>query len=197
LGRGQVVPSQDSSIQDGFFLSRRSLQPSIIAFSPFFIWGALTTFFPLYAISHGVTNPGLFFSTVAVVLILSRVFGGRVLDLYPRERIILFCITPYIIGMILLAFSKTLFMFILVAMIYAIGPAFLIPALMACALERGGSPGPTMGTFQALTDLGMGLGPVMMGIVIQSTSYPIMFLCLAFMGIINLIYFYFLVRKTG
>jgi len=68
---------------------------------------------------------------------------------------------------------------------------------MACALERGGSPGPTMGTFQALTDLGMGLGPVMMGIVIQSTSYSIMFLCLAFMGIINLIYFHFLVRKTG
>ena len=197
LGRGPVVPLQEPSTEDGFFLSRRSLQPSIIAFCPFFIWGALTTFFPLYAISHGVTNPGLFFSTVAVTLILSRVFGGKILDLYRRERIILFCITPYIIGMILLAFSKTLFMFILVAVIYGIGPAFLIPALMACALDRGGSPGPTMGTFNALTDLGMSLGPVMMGIVIQSTSYSIMFLWLAFMGLLNLTYFYFLVRKTG
>jgi predicted MFS family arabinose efflux permease len=87
-------------------------------------------------------------------------------------------------------------MFILVAAIYGIGPAFLIPALMAWALDRGGSPGPTMGTFHALTDLGLSLGPVMMGIVIQSTSYSFMFLCLAFMGILNLIYFFFLMRKT-
>jgi len=87
-------------------------------------------------------------------------------------------------------------MFIVVAVIYAIGPAFLIPTLVACALDRGGSPGPTMGTFHALTDLGMSLGPVTMGIVIQSTSYSIMFLCLAFTGLINLIYFYFLARKS-
>jgi len=195
LGRGQVVPSQESSIEDGFFLSRKALQPSIIGFSPFLTWGALTTFFPLYAINHGVTNPGLFFSVVAIVLILSRVFGGKIFDLYSRERIIMLCITPYIIAMVILAFSKTLPMFILVAVIYGIGPSFLMPALMAYALDRGGSPGPVMGTYHAITDLGMSLGAVIMGIVIQWTSYPIMFLCLAFAGIINLNYFYFFVRK--
>ncbi len=195
LGRRQVVPLQDSSIEDSFFLSRKALQPSIIGFSHFFIWGAITTFFPLYAISHGVTNPGLFFSAVAIMLILSRVFGGKILDLYSRERIIMVCITPYIIAMVILAFSKTLPMFILVAVIYGIGPAFLIPALMAYALDRGGSSGPVMGTFHAITDLGFGLGPVIMGLVIHWTSYPIMFLFLALMAIINLNYFYFFVRK--
>jgi MFS family permease len=195
LEKGQVAPSQESSIEDGFFLSRKALQPSIIGFSPFLIWGALTTFFPLYAINHGVTNPGLFFSVVAIVLIVSRVFGGKIFDLYSRERIIMLSITPYIIAMVILAFSKTLPMFILVAVIYGIGPSFLMPALMAYALDRGGSPGPVMGTFNAITDLGMSLGAVIMGIVIQWTSYPIMFLCLAFTGIINLNYFYFSVRK--
>ena len=195
LGRGQVVPSQESSIEDGFFLSRKALQPSIIGFSPFLTWGALTTFFPLYAINHGVTNPGLFFSVVAIVLIVSRVFGGKIFDLYSRERIIMLSMTPYIIAMVILAFSKTLPMFILVAVIYGIGPSFLMPALMAYALDRGGSPGPVMGTYHAITDLGMSLGAVIMGIVIQWTSYPIMFLCLAFAGIINLNYFYFFVRK--
>ena len=105
-------------------------------------------------------------------------------------------ITPYIISMVILAFSKTLPMFILVAVIYGIGPSFLMPTLMAYALDRGGSPGPAMGTYQAITDLGMSLGPVIMGIVIHSTSYPIMFLCLALTGIINLNYFYFFVNKT-
>jgi predicted MFS family arabinose efflux permease len=54
-----------------------------------------------------------------------------------------------------------------------------------------------MGTFTAISDLGLTTGPVIMGIIIQSTSYPIMFLCLAFVGLINLNYFYFFVRKKG
>ena len=88
-------------------------------------------------------------------------------------------------------------MFILVAAIYGIGPAFLIPALMAYALDRGGSSGPAMATFNGMADLGMSLGPMMMGLVIHSASYPIMFLCLAFTGIVDLNYFYFFVRKKG
>jgi len=197
LERRQVGPFQDSSINDGLFLSRKALPPSILGFFPFFNWGAITAFFPIYAIDHGVTNPGFFFSAVSIMLILGRVFGGRILDLYSRETIIMPCITPYIISMIILAFSKTLPMFILVAAIYGIGPTFLIPALMAHALDRGGSPGPAMATFHAMSDLGISLGPVIMGIVIHSTNYPIMFLCLALTGIINLSYFYFFVRKKG
>jgi hypothetical protein len=34
-----------------------------------------------------------------------------------------------------------------------------------------------------------------MGIILQLTNYKIMFLCLALIGIINLLYFYFAVRK--
>ena len=44
---------------------------------------------------------------------------------------------------------------------------------------------------------GMTLGPVTMGIVTQSTNYPIIFPCLALAGLINLNCFYFLVIKKG
>jgi MFS family permease len=195
LERRPVAPLQESSIGDGLLLSRGALPPSVIGFFPFFIWGAVTAFFPLYAINHGVTNPGFFFSATAIVLILSRSLGGKILDLHNRKKVILPCLMAYIVSMVILAFSNTLPMFILVAVIYGIGPAFLTPALLAYALDRGGAPGPTMGTFHTITDLGISLGPVMMGIVIDSTSYPIMFLCLAFMGFADLIYFYFFVRK--
>ncbi len=49
-------------------------------------------------------------------------------------------------------------MFILVAVIYGIGATFLIPALMAYALDRGGSPGPALGKFNAMADLAVSLG---------------------------------------
>jgi predicted MFS family arabinose efflux permease len=198
LGRRQVAPLEDSSIEDVFFLSRKALPPSIINSLSFFIWGALAAFFPLYAINHGVANPGLFFTAIAITLILGRGLGGKILDLYSRERIILPCLTTYIISMVILSFSKTLPMFILVAVIWGIGHAFLTPSLVVYALDRvGSSPGPVMGTFTAFTDLGIGLGPVIMGIIIHTASYPIMFLCLALTGLINLNYFYFFVRKKG
>ena len=125
LERRQVAPLQDSSVEDGFFLSREALPPSIINSFSLFIWGALTAFFPLYAINRGVANPGLFFTTIAIMLILGRALGGKIFDLYSKERIILPCLITYIISMVILAFSKTLPMFILVAVIWGIGQAFL------------------------------------------------------------------------
>jgi MFS family permease len=196
LPRRQIAPLPASTIEGSFLISRRALPPSIIGSFSLFIWGALTAFFPLYAVDQGVSNPGLFFTTMAIMLILGRALGGKLLDLYSRERIILPCLTTYIISMVILAFSKTLPMFILVAVIWGIGHAFLIPSLVVYALERvGSSPGPAMGTFTAITDLGVSLGPVTMGIVIHTAGYPIMFLCLALTGVINLSYFYFFVRK--
>ena len=120
------------------------------------------------------------------------------MDLYSRERVILPCLTTYIISMIILAFSKTLSMFILVAVIWGIGNAFLIPILVAYALDRAGSSrGPAMGTFTAVSDLGTGIGPVIMGIILQLGDYPILFFSLALTGLINFNYFYFFVRKKG
>ncbi len=198
LGRRQIVPSQDSSIEKDFFLDRKAIPSSIINALTLFMWGALAAFFPLYAINQGVTNPGLFFTTIAIMLLLGRVLGGKALDLYRKERIILLCLFTCILSMAILAFSKTLPLFILVAAIWGIGNAFLMPSLVPYTLDRAGSsPGPVMGTFTAISDLGLSLGPVIMGIVLHTTSYPIMFLCLALTGVVNVIYFYFFVGKKG
>jgi MFS family permease len=198
LERRKVTALKDSYTESGFFLSWEAVPPSIIAFFSFTAWGALTAFFPLYALNHGVANSGLFFTAIAVMVFLSRAFGGRILDLYSRDRVIPSLLTMPVISMIILAFSKTLSMFILVGVIWGIGSGLLTPAVMVYALDRAGSSkGPAVGTYTLLSDLGLGLGPVIMGIVIRLSSYPIMFLCLAMTGVINLIYFYFFMRKKG
>jgi MFS family permease len=198
LGKRQGVPLEDPRASDGFLLSRKALPSSISSFFFHLTWGALVAFFPIYAINHGVANPGVFFTAVALVLILGRALGGRVLDLYSRERVILPCIIACFISMAILAFSESLPMFILVAVIWGGGHAFLFPSLLVYATEGiGSSRGPAMGTFSGLSDLGMSLGPVIMGVIIHLTSYPTMFLCLALAGVINFNYFYFFVRKKG
>jgi MFS family permease len=194
LGKKAVEhpPTQGSS-----FLSRKAIPPSVLSFSPLFVWGAVGAFFPLYAISRGVANPGYFFTALAIMVILGRALGGRFLDLYHWDKVILPCLFSSIISMVILAYSGSLPMFLLVAIIWGSGNAFLVPVLATYALDRADSPGTAMGTFTAFSDLGVCLGPVIMGIVLHETSYPIMFLCLAFIGVLNLVYFYYFVRKKA
>ena len=169
-----------------------------VNFLIFIVWGALSTFFPLYALSHGVSNSGLFFTAVAAMFFLGRAFGGKILDVYSRDRIVPVLIGLSILSMALLAFSRNLTMFILVAMIWGIGNALLAPAVLTYVLDRTSpSTGPAMGMYLLISDLGLGLGPVIMGVIISLSNYSIMFLCLAFVGVINLAYFHFFVRRKG
>src|SRR4030043_138048 len=196
LEKIQGLPIVDKSSEKQPFLNLEALPPAVIAFLITITWGAVTAFFPLYALSKGVGNPGLFFAAFAITLIVVRGLGGKILDVYPREKVILPCLFNLIISMPILAFSSTLPMFILVAVIWGIGSGFLYPSLVAYTIDRAGSSrGPAMGTFTALTDLGAGMGAVMMGIILQLTNYTIMFLCLALTGIINFVYFYLAIRK--
>jgi MFS family permease len=196
LEKRQGDPFPDPSIRNQPFLSRDALPSSIMAFMVNIIWGAVTAFFPLYALDHGVSNPGLFFGALAITHVLGRTLGGKILDMYAREKIIMPCLIAYIISMSVLTFSTTLTMFITVAVIWGIGNAFLYPTLLAHALDRAGaSRGPAMGTFSAIADLGSGMGSVIMGIVLQFSDYQTMFLALVFTGLINLGYFHFFVKK--
>jgi MFS family permease len=190
------VPVENIPIQNQPFFSREVLPSAIMAFLLNVIWGALGAFFPLYALRHDVSNPGIFFAFVAITLILGRSLGGRILDMVEREKVIIPCIILVIISVVILTFSTTLPMFILVAVIFGTGWAFLYPSLVVYAVENSGSArGPAMGTFTALADLGAGIGPMIMGLILEWTNYPIMFMFLALIGTVNFLYFRYTIRK--
>ena len=198
LPKKSIQPPGNDPTQNRSFFDLETLRPAVMCCLINILWGALAAFFPLYAVSQGVANPGFFFGACALTLIVGRMVGGRVLDRYSRERVILPCLIALIASMTLLSLSKTLPLFILVAVIYGAGLAFFFPALVVYTVERAGAArGPAMGTFTAAGDLGVGLGAVIMGIVVRLTNYPIMFLCLAFVEVLNLGYFHYFMRDRN
>jgi MFS family permease len=197
LGRGERWSLKKSSGARTPFLCRKALRPAVSTFMASMIWGSLMAFFPLYAMKHGIGNPGLFFGTVAVFLITGRALGGRILDRYPREKVILPCLAVYIVAMTILLCSRTFPQFIVAGAVWGMGHAFLYPSLMAYTLDRSAPMrGPALGTFLALDDLGGGLGPMIMGVVLRLTNYSVMFAALIFVGLANFAYFYALARGT-
>ncbi len=179
----------------GLFFSRKAIPPSVLALMHNFCWAAVSAFLPVYAVSRGVSNPGLFFTAMAITMILGRLCG-RLLDVYSREKIIFCAISAFIGVMIALSFSSSLPMLVCVGLVWGACAGFLMPTLMTTAVERGGPPrGTAVGTYSALSDLGIALGPILMGGVLTFTTYPGMFRCLAIVEITNLTYFWFFVRR--
>jgi MFS family permease len=180
------------------FFEPRILAPAVVSFMVFFSWGGVVAFFPLYSLQCGVTNPGYFFSANAAMLVAVRIFGGKVLDIYSKERMIPILLAISIVGLVSLSFSSTLPMFILIGALWGVGGGFLAPVAMAYALEyAGSSDGTAVGTYQAFRDLGLALGPVATGIIVPLTGYRLAFLCLAFTCIVNLCYFQFYLKERG
>lgn len=195
-GQGVVKPDKSTPGSNRLFLDWKIVAPAVTGLLQNMVWGALGAFFPLYAIQCGITNPGLFFSAIAIMLIAGRSLGGRILDTCEKEKIILTFIFTGMVAMVILSFSKTLTMFILAGLLWGTGSSFLYPAFMMYAFEYAGSSGGTaIGTIRALMDLGLAIGPVIMGLIIPLTGYRVMFLCLALICLINLVYFQFYVRK--
>jgi len=196
LRKIQSVLVESESIRSQPFLNRDVLPSAIMAFLLNVIWGSLGAFFPLYALRHDVSNPGIFFAFIAMTLILGRSLGGRILDMVTREKVIIPCFIAIILSMVVLTFSTTLLMFILVAILFGVGWAFLYPSLVVYAVESSGpARGPAMGTFTALADLGAGIGPMVIGMILEWTNYPIMFFSLTLIGGVNLLYFNYTLRK--
>jgi predicted MFS family arabinose efflux permease len=193
---GTSLSESGACFQGSLFFEQKIIVPAMTNFLQSFVWGALSAFFPLYAVKCGILNPGYFFTAIAVMLLAGRTAGGRILDLYNKERVILSVLAVYALVMVTLSFSRSLPMFIFAGLLWGTGSAFFYPASIAHAFEcAGSSSGTAVGTIRAMMDLGLALGPVIMGMVIPLIDYDGTFLCLAFICLADLVYFYLYARK--
>src|SRR5207245_5223667 len=64
----------------GFRLHRGVVAPSLAQYTVIVGNGAAFSFIPLLGISRGVTNPGLYFTAVAISSIVARLLTGRLAD---------------------------------------------------------------------------------------------------------------------
>jgi MFS family permease len=161
---------------------RESLQrialPVAVIFLSFMSFGSLMSFFPLLAAAHGVDNPGIFFTVMAVTLILTRVCGGRIADVYGRARIVIPSLGLMAAGMFVLAAATSALLFNIAAVLCASGVSLLVPTLMAATIEQAGAAGRgwAIGIFTATMDLSVAVGTVGSGVLLHLTeAYPLVF----------------------
>lgn len=171
-------------------LEKVALPASAVMFFLAFTYGAVLSFIALYAAELNVNNIGLFFSALAVTMIVSRPISGRWSDRGGTNMVLLIGHVVVFAGMLVVGFSSTDAGFIWAGALIGVGFGFCIPTLQALAVRpaRADRRGAATSTFFVAFDLGLGIGTIIWGYVAEAAGYRVMYLLtllpLVFAGLI-------------
>jgi MFS family permease len=170
---------------------KAALLPSLIQAFLSVTWGAVVSFFILFAMERHIPNPGYFFTAYAIVLIISRTIAGILSDRLGREAVIIPGLALTGIGMWVLCLADSMPMLMIVALIYGIGFGAAQPTLMAYTIDRVGNEGrgAAMGTLGASFDVGVAFGSIILGFILQYFNFIVMFGIAGFIPLTGMIIF--------
>jgi MFS family permease len=169
---------------------KESLDPAIgVAFLSFG-HGGILTFLPIQALKIGVTNPGIWFGVYAACILLSRPIAGPISDKISRRAAIIPGLILNLAGIVLLAFATTSNGLMAAAIVGGFGTGAAQPALMTQAVDRsdGQRRGQSLAQFQFFYDLGIGIGSLTLGALLDlvDQSFRIMYLATAGVALLGL-----------
>lgn len=162
-------------------------------------WGVISTFIVLTADVRKVVGIAAFFTVNAIALFLLRPPAGRFVDRHGLSKLFYPAIAFESIAMAALAFAQQLWVFIVIAVLKAMGHGVIHPALQAKAIELEPSDrsGVATSTFLLGTDIGYMIGPIFGAIVLENAGYTSMYLaCVPVTLIAAAIFFVWSLRTT-
>jgi len=197
LTLGINIPFRPQSGASRIELFEKSVLPvTASVFFLFIAYGGITTFVPLFANSIKV-NSGMFFLVYAATLVLSRPIAGKLSDRYGEKFVIVPALMITISALFVLGLSTGLVGVLVSAVLYGIGFGAAQPALQSVTirLAHPDRMGVANASFATATDLGIGLGAIMLGWVSQHASYQALFTVSAVSVAVSLLLFVFFVKR--
>jgi MFS family permease len=159
--------------------AREALLPTAVNLCLYLTFTSYTSFLPLYARTLGLGNAGYLYSTYAAALLSTRLLSARVGDRYGRAAVIIPGLSAATVAMLVFAFAPNGATLYLGVSLYGLGIGLAQPGLSAFVIDHLAPErrGLGMSTYGQGTDLGMGLGGVLMGRIATQVGFTSMYLC--------------------
>jgi MFS family permease len=156
-----------------------------------FGYGGLTSFTALYADVNGVSPRGLYLTSLAIVILITRPLAGRLGDRLGYKRVLLPCLVLNALGLGCLAIGGTTMWMLLSAVLFGTGfgtayPVFVGYVMRDIAPERRGAG---FGAILAAFDTGIGTGSTAMGWIAERHGFATAFGVAAVLAALSLPYF--------
>lgn len=169
---------------------KESIHPAVAVAFLSFGHGGILTFLPIQALKLGMENPGLWFGVYAACILLSRPVAGPLSDRISRRAVILPGLILNLAGIVLLALASSASWLMAAAMIGGFGTGAAQPALMTLAVDQSAAErrGRSLAQFQLFYDLGIGIGSLTLGALLDlvDQDFSVMYLAAAGVALIGL-----------
>ena len=136
--------------------------------------GGFLAFASLYGVRVGLANASLSLLVYGVVVVLCRIAFARVPDRLPPLTLGAAALAAIAAGLVLAAAWPSPAGLILGAAVAAVGVAFSTPAFFSAifATAEPSQRGVASGTASAAIDIGLGVGPILLGVVAAQFGIP-------------------------
>lgn len=166
----------------GEYFETRALPISIVIFIMAFGYSGILSFITSYAQEINLIQAGsLYFTVYGIVVLLSRPFTGPLLDRKGANIIMYPAMISFVIGMLIISQASHTWIFLIAAMLLGFGYGNIQSITQALAIQV--TPPHRMGlansTYFIFLDLGLGIGPFLLGYIIPVIGYRGMYVALA------------------
>src|SRR5215218_6190322 len=169
----QPHPAPHEAGDAGPLLEWRVLVTSLTLFLYSFGYGGITSFAAMYADASGTTPKGIYLTALAIVVLCTRPFTGRLGDRWGYKRVFVPCLVMICIGLACLAVSGSRRWMIASAIIFGSGFGTAYPAYVGYVMHGVSATrrGAAFGAILAAFDTGIGTGSTSMGWLIQRFGF--------------------------
>src|SRR6266540_3728137 len=189
----QAIPALPEGQRRGRLIEWRVLILSFTLFLYAFGYGGITSFTALYADVNGVTPKGIYLTTLAVVILVTRPLAGRLGDRFGYRRVFLPCLVLITLGLSCLVVGGSRFWLVTSAAIFGAGFGTAYPVFAGYVLRHVGPArrGAAFGAILACFDTGIGTGSTSMGWLVGRYGFASAFGTAAVLSALALPYFLF------
>ena len=181
------MPSPEQRARLRRFHPRDMLHPDVIPVASFMFvlaigYSGVLTFLNSYADERGLaTGASLFFLAYAITLFAARLIMGPLQDRRGDNLVVYISIAAFAVSLATLGLATTNVVLVLAGALMGLGFGTLMSALQSIAVSRVPMPriGLAISTHFFMLDLGIGLGPILLGVLLHQLGYDQMYLVLA------------------
>lgn len=177
------------------FYESRAVPVSIAMFVLAFAYSGILSFVTGYATVINMVEAGsFFFLAYAISILLSRPVTGPLMDRRGANIVVYPALTLFATGMLMLSLANTSWIFLLAAVLIGLGYGNFQSITQALAIKV--TPPHRMGlansTYFIALDLGLGIGPFILGYIVPLSGYRGMYMALVVVILIGIIVYHFM-----
>lgn len=180
------------------FIEPKALPISFIALLIGFAYSGVMTFITFYAREINLVEAAsYFFLAYAGIVIISRPFTGKLMDVRGPNVIVYPCLAVFAVGMLLFSQASAGWMLLVAAVLIGFGYGNFnsIAQTIAVKVTEPHRFGLATSTYFILYDLGLGVGPFILGMIEPHTTYRTIFVSMIPLILICIPLYYLLVGR--